>query len=137
MGLIMCAVDRSQAGATVMDAAKATGEPVLLVHVSNSLLGTDVPAFVEDAGATERHIEHGPTGPGLLRAAERHGAAMIVVGTRGRLWPSVARWLTRRAPCPVLIVGPRADPTATPVSRPAFDRKLLRDSKVPVLIAPR
>jgi len=72
-----------------------------------------------------------------LRAAERHGAAMIVLGTRGRLWPSIARWVTRRASCPVLIVGPRADPTATPVPRPSFDRKLLRDSKVPVLIAPR
>lgn len=133
----MCAVDRSEGAATVVDAAKATGEPVLLVHVANSLLSTEIPAFVEDAGVTDRHIEHGPTGPCLLRAAERHDASLIVLGTRGRLWPSVARWVTHRAPCPVLIVGPRADPSATPVPRPAFDRKLLRDSKVPVLITPR
>ena len=71
MGLVMCAVDRSEGAATVVDAAKATGEPVLLVHVADSLLSTEIPAFVEDAGATDRHIEHGPTGPCLLRAAER------------------------------------------------------------------
>src|SRR5690348_15734334 len=136
MGLVMCAVDRSEDGKKVLDAAKATGEPVVAVHVANSMLGTSVPAMMEDA-ETERHIEHGPTGAGLLRAAARHEPELIVIGTRARVWPSTARWLTRRAPCPVLVVGPRADPAAEPVERDAFDRRLLRRSTAPVLIAPR
>ena len=134
MGLVMCAVDRSEEATKVLDAAKATGEPVLAVHVSNSLLGTAVPALIERP-ETDRHIEHGPTGDGLLRAAARHKPELIVIGTRGRVWPSVARYVTQRAPCPVLVVGPQADPTAEPVTRDAFDRGLLRRSKAPVLIA--
>ena len=46
MGLVMCAVDRSEDGKKVLDAAKATGEPVLAVHVANSMLGTSIPAMM-------------------------------------------------------------------------------------------
>jgi hypothetical protein len=84
---------------------------------------------------TDRHIEHGPTGDGLLRAAARHQPELIVIGTRGRRWPSVARYVVRRAPCPVLVVGPEADPTAAPVTHDAFDRGFLRRATAPVLIA--
>jgi nucleotide-binding universal stress UspA family protein len=135
MGLVMCAVDRSEEATKVLEAAKATGEPVLAVHVSNSLLGTAVPAFLEHPD-TDRHIEHGPTGDGLLRAAARHQPELIVMGTRGRLWPSVARYVARRAPCPVLVVGPEADPVAEPVTLDGFDRGRLRRATAPVLIAP-
>lgn len=130
----MCAVDRSEDGKKVLDAAKATGGQVLAVHVANSMLGTSVPAMMEDGGQTERHIEHGPTGDGLLRAAARHEPELIVIGTRARVWPSTARWLARRAPCPLLVVGPNADPTAEPVKHDGFDRRLLRRSTAPVLI---
>lgn len=132
----MCAVDRSEDGKKVLEAAKATGEPVLAVHVANSMLGTAIPAMIEDGGETERHIEHGPTGDGLLRAMARHEPELLVIGTRARVWPSVARWVTRRAPCPVLVVGPNADPAAEPVEHDGFDRRMLRRSKAPVLIAP-
>ncbi len=133
----MCAVDRSEDGKKVLEAAKATGEPVLAVHVANSMIGTSIPALIEDGGETDRHIEHGPTGDGLLRAVAQHEPELLVLGTRARVWPSVARYVTRRARCPVLVVGPRADPAAPPIKHEGFDRRVLRRATTPVLIAPR
>ena len=134
-GLVLCGVDSTDAGTTVMAAAKATGAPLLLVHVSNSLWGTQIPAFTADIG-TQRLVDHGPVGPRLLTIAEAHGAGMIVLGTRARRWQSVARYVAKRASCPVMIVGPAADPEAEAVTRPAFDRGLLRRSPVPVVVLP-
>ena len=62
---------------------------------------------------------------------------MIVLGTRAKRWQSVARYVAKRAKCPVMIVGPAADPEGEAVTRPAFDRALLRRSPVPVVITPR
>jgi nucleotide-binding universal stress UspA family protein len=62
---------------------------------------------------------------------------MIVLGTRAKRWQSVARYVAKRASCPVMIVGPAADPEGEAVTRPAFDRALLRRSPVPVVITPR
>jgi nucleotide-binding universal stress UspA family protein len=135
-GLVLCGVDGTEAGTAVMTAAKATGAPVLLVHIANDLWGKKVPAFVEDT-ETERLVDHGPVGPRLLRLAEANDAGMIVLGTRARRWPSVARHVTAHATCPVMIVGPAADPEAEAVTRPAFDRALLRRSPVPVVVLPR
>jgi nucleotide-binding universal stress UspA family protein len=135
--LVLCAVDRSPAGPVVLEAAKRTGAPVLMVHVANSLLGTEVPAFVDDAEGTERMVCHGPTGPGLLGAAAARDASMIVLGSRGRLWPSVARYVVARAGCPVMVVGPHADPHQPVELRPVFDRRLVRRSRSPVLILPQ
>lgn len=134
-GLVLCAVDRTATGTTVLDAAKATGGPVLMAHVANSLLESKVPAFMADEG-TERVVGHGPTGPALLAIARKRQAALIVLGTRGRKWGSVARYVAKRASCPVMVVGPKADPTAEPLTRPAFDRGLLRSASSPVIIAP-
>ena len=91
-GLVLCGVDATDAGTTVMAAAKATGAPLLLVHVSNSLWGTRIPAFTADTG-TQRLVDHGPVGPRLLTIAKAHGAGMIVLGTRGKRWQSVARYV--------------------------------------------
>ena len=135
-GLVLCAVDGTEAGTTVMTAAKATGAPVLLVHIANDLWGRTVPAFLEDPDA-DRLVEHGPVGPRLLRVAEACKAEMIVLGTRAKRWQSVARHVAARASCPVMIVGPAADPEAEAVTRPAFDRALLRRSPVPVVGLPR
>ncbi|MDA0181894.1 universal stress protein [Solirubrobacter phytolaccae] len=134
-GLVLCAVDRTETGTKVLDAAKATGAPVLMAHVANSLLDSTIPAFVADP-ETERVVAHGPTGPGLLELARKRKASLIVLGTRGKRWPSVARYVTKRAPCPVLVIGPAADPEAEPVTRSSFDRGLLRRAAQPVLIAP-
>ena len=134
-GLVLCAVDRSEAGHAVLDAAKATGGPVLMVHVANSLLDSTIPAFTAD-GEIERKVEHGPTGPRLVQLAQAHEPELLVVGTRARRWGSVARYVAKRVSCPVLVVGPEADPAAEPITRPAYERALLRSSPAPVLIAP-
>ncbi len=134
-GLVLCAVDRSEAGHTVLDAAKATGGDVLMVHVANSLLDSEIPAFTAD-GETERIVEHGPTGVRLVQAAEARNASLVVLGTRAKRWNSVARYVAKRVSCPVLVVGPAADPAAEPITRPAFDRALIRTAPAPVLIAP-
>ena len=84
-------------------------------------LGQPIPAFTADSEA-ERLVDHGPVGPRLLAVAEARGAAMIVLGTRGKRWQSVARYVAKRATCPVMIVGPAADPEGEAVTRPAFDR---------------
>ena len=135
-GLVLCGVDTTDAGTTVIAAAKAAGGPLLLVHVSNSLWGREIPAFAADTGS-ERLVDHGPVGPRLLTIAKARGAGMIVLGTRGKRWQSVARYVAQRASCPVMIVGPAADPEAEAVTRPAFDRALLRRSPVPVVVLPR
>jgi nucleotide-binding universal stress UspA family protein len=135
-GLVLCGVDGTEAGTAVAAAAKATGAPVLLVHIATDVYGGKVPAFLEDPDC-ERLVDHGPVGPRLLRIAESCQASMIVLGTRARRFPSVARHVASRAACPVMIVGPKADPQAEPVTRPAFDRGLLRRSPVPVVVPPR
>jgi nucleotide-binding universal stress UspA family protein len=132
--LVLCAVDRTETGTKVLDAAKATGVPVLMAHVANSLLDSTIPAFIADP-ETERVVAHGPTGPQLLSLARTRQVSLIVVGTRGKLLNSVARYVAKRAHCPVLVVGPKADPAAEPITRPAFDRGLVRSAATPVLIA--
>jgi nucleotide-binding universal stress UspA family protein len=136
VSIVLCCVDDTDAGTAVRTAGEATGAPLLLVHVANSLWGSKIPAFSADAEA-ERHVEHGPVGPRLLAVAEARGAAMIVLGTRAKRWQSVARYVAKRARCPVMIVGPAADPEGEAVTRPAFDRAFLRRSPVPVVITPR
>jgi hypothetical protein len=135
-GLVLCGVDDTDAGTAVVTAAKATGAPMLLVHIVNDVYGHKVPAFMHDT-ETDRLVDHGPVGPRLLRLAEANDAGMIVLGTRAKRWQSVARHVARRASCPVMIVGPAADPEAEAVTRPAFDRALLRRSPVPVVVLPR
>lgn len=54
------------------------------------------------------HVVQGPPGPSLLTQAE--GAALLVVGARGRaafpgmLLGSVAEYCVRNGPCPVVVV---------------------------------
>ncbi len=141
MSIVLCGVDDTEAGTTVLTAAKAAaqraGAPLLLTHVSTSHFGAQVPAFGADAGATERVVEHGPTAKRILAVANGQGASMIVVGTRALRWrASVARRIARSASCPVMIVGPSADPRAEPVTRPTFDRAFLRTAKAPVVVVP-
>jgi len=134
---VLCAVDRTAAGPTVLEAAKATGASVLMVHVANHPSDGEVPAFRDDPDATERVVCHGLTGPQLLHMAEDRDAAMIVVGCRCRLWRSVARYVAQRATRPVMVVGPQADPHAPVELSESFDRRQVRRSRSPVLIAPQ
>jgi len=141
MSIVLCGVDDTEAGTAVMTAAKAAaqraGAPLLLTHVSTSHWGANVPAFHADADATERVVEHGPPAQRILAVATGHGASLIVLGTRAMRWrASVARHVARRASCPVMIVGPSADPQAEPVTRPTFDRAFLQTARTPVVVVP-
>src|SRR3954469_15058787 len=114
MSIVLCGVDDTEAGTTVMAAAKAAAEragaPLVLTHVSTSHWGANVPAFHADGDATRRVVEHGPPAQRILAVADGHGAELIVVGTRAKRFNSVARHIVKRARCPVMIVGPAADP---------------------------
>ena len=140
MSLVLCGVDDTEAGTTVMAAAKAAadraGAPLLLTHVSTSLWGANIPAFHADCDETARVVEHGPPAQRILAVADGHGAELIVIGTRAKRFRSVARHIAKRARCPVMIVGPAADPQAEPVTRPSFDRGLLRNATTPVVVLP-
>lgn len=58
--------------------------------------------------AAEAHVEEGAAETAIVRLAERRGAGAVVLGTHGRSgWDrlrlgSVAEWVVRHAPCPVL-----------------------------------
>jgi nucleotide-binding universal stress UspA family protein len=141
MSIVLCGVDDTEAGTAVMAAAKAAAEragaAVVLTHVSTSHWGANVPAFHADEHDTKRVIEYGPPADRLLAVADGFAAGMIVVGTRAKRWrPSVARRIVKRASCPVMIVGPAADPAAEPVTRPRFDRSLLQRADAPVVVVP-
>ena len=140
MSLVLCGVDDTEAGTTVMAAAKAAAEragaPLLLTYVSNSLWGANIPAFHADGDETARVVEHGPPAQRILAVADGHGAELIVIGTRAKRFNSVAKHIAKRARCPVMIVGPAADPHAEPVTRPSFDRGLLRSATTPVVVLP-
>jgi nucleotide-binding universal stress UspA family protein len=140
MSIVLCGVDDTEAGTMVMTAAKAaaerTGAPLVLTHVSTSHWGANVPAFLADGDTTQRVVEHGPPAQRILAVANGHAAELIVLGTRAKRWGSVARHVAKHARCPVMIVGPAADPEAEPVTRPDFDRAHLRRAKTPVVVVP-
>jgi nucleotide-binding universal stress UspA family protein len=60
--------------------------------------------------AVEPRLEYGDPAAVILQVAQEIGAELIVLGTHGRtglrrlLMGSVAEWVVRRAPCPVLTV---------------------------------
>jgi nucleotide-binding universal stress UspA family protein len=71
-------------------------------------------ARVRDRGLRcECHLVHGPSVEGIVEAAGKLGADLIVMGTRGLtglkhvLLGSVAERTIRTAPCPVLTVKPK------------------------------
>jgi nucleotide-binding universal stress UspA family protein len=138
--IVLCGVDGTDTGTTVLTAAKAaaerSGSPLLLTHVVTSAWGATIPAFQADE-ESERLVEHGPPGARLLAVAHGHAAELIVIGTRAKRWRSVARQVAKRAQCPVMIVGPEADPVAPAVEATSFDRAQLRRSPVPVVVLPR
>jgi nucleotide-binding universal stress UspA family protein len=138
--IVLCGVDGTDTGTTVLTAAKAaaqrTGAPLLLTHVVTSAWGASIPAFQADEDS-ERLVEHAPPAARLLAVADGHGAELIVIGTKAGRWRSVARQVAKKARCPVLIVGPSADPNAAAVEAKSFDRAQLRSSPVPVVVLPR
>ena len=137
MSIVLCGVDDTEAGTTVMAAAKAAAEragaPLLLTHVSTSHWGANVPAFHADADATARVVEHGPPAQRILAVADGHGAdadrprhARAALARERRPPRRAARELPgddRRPAAPTR--------QAEPVTGPAFDRAFLRTRRRP------
>jgi nucleotide-binding universal stress UspA family protein len=88
--------------------ARASAARRMQEHLSR--LAGEVPKGLQP----ERRVELGPPEERLLEIAAHEDAELLVVGSRGRgafssaLLGSVSRAIARRAPCPVMIVTPRA-----------------------------
>jgi len=83
-------------------------ERVFLAQLATIAAGmTDVPV--------EADVSSGPPGERIAAAAAKHGVDLIVMGTQGRtglarlLLGSVAEYVLRHAPCPVLTIKPGAE----------------------------
>jgi len=115
---ILCAVDDSDAARQVFDTAlglaDAWGADVVVVHVRGSDdAGAEDSIRARLAGAPEaptvRLVEGSPA-QAILELVDQEGAAMLVIGSRGRgslraaVLGSVSRELASDAPCPVVIV---------------------------------
>ena len=139
---LLCAVDFSESSPRVADyaaaLAAATKAEVVCLYVAPSLaeyVGFNVPqasldSFVDDVVTsaeqsmtefTAAHFKDVPVrglvlagypAEEILRAAEKHHADLIVMGTHGRtgidriIFGSVAEKVVTAAPCPVLTVKP-------------------------------
>jgi nucleotide-binding universal stress UspA family protein len=127
-GVIICGVGDSESAKAAARVARALsgklGLGVLFVcAIEHKARDTDVSAIAErlehlstgvngaDAGAAWS-VEVGHPVDALVDVAKREQAAMIVLGSTGPRSPllgSVSAEVSRRAPCPVVVVPPRAD----------------------------
>jgi nucleotide-binding universal stress UspA family protein len=117
---IVCAVDDSEAAGPVLDTARGLADAcaarLLVVHAVGTEPGADqaaasVRARLAEAGEPrEVQIVVGPPAETIMEVAEREGAELLVVGSRGRgplrsaVLGSVSRELASRAQRPVAIV---------------------------------
>jgi nucleotide-binding universal stress UspA family protein len=135
-GVIICGVDDSESAKGAARVARALsselGLGVVFVRaLERQAADADASAIVErlerlGAGATgvdsgaAWSVELGHPADALVAAAKKAKAAMIVVGSTGprsSLLGSVSADVSRRAPCPVVVVPPGADaPLAEPVN---------------------
>lgn len=117
---IVCAIDESEAAVQVLDTARGLAEAfdagLLVVHAGGAQLGWDwagksIHARLAEAGEPpEMRLIAGSPAEAIMDEADREGAELLVVGSRGRgrvrsgLLGSVSRELASRARCPVVIV---------------------------------
>ena len=125
---IVCGVDDSQSARGAAHVARELGARlglrVLFVHVleddgetgESSAVTTRLrrltAAPVHDGSGADRLVRAGHPADGLVAAAKDENAALIVVGSNGprsSLLGSVSADVSRRAPCPVVVVAPGAD----------------------------
>jgi nucleotide-binding universal stress UspA family protein len=119
--VILCAVDDSEAASRVFDAARgladALGGELVAVHVVASAdkdadeIAASVRSRLGGTGvAPDVRLVVGSPAEALMETADREGAELLVVGSRGRgslrsaVLGSVSRELAARAPCPVVVV---------------------------------
>jgi nucleotide-binding universal stress UspA family protein len=129
-GAIICGVDDSESAKGAARVARALssalGLGVIFVRaIDRKAADADVTAIAErlerlsasvngaDCGAAWS-VDVGHPADALVAAAKKAQAAMIVVGSTGprsSLLGSVSADVSRRAPCPVVVVPPGADAT--------------------------
>jgi nucleotide-binding universal stress UspA family protein len=130
-GSIICGVDDSSSAKGAARVARALAEELgtglTFVHVvERDAPEAKVSAIAErleqlSAGATDVdcgaawRVEEGHPADGLVAAAREAGASLVVVGSTGprsSLLGSISADVSRRAPCPVVVVPPTAvEPT--------------------------
>jgi nucleotide-binding universal stress UspA family protein len=118
-GLVICGIeDENGAGVArvARELAERYGLPLLYVHVLDGaadaeealrLLGTTVAP-----GTGELAVEYGHPADQLVALAHERDASFLVVGNHGprsSLLGSVSADVSRRAPCPVIVVPPDAE----------------------------
>lgn len=129
-GVIICSVDDSESARGAARVARSLGSElglgVIFVRaVDHNAAGAEVDRISErlerpsegvnrpDGGAAWS-VEVGHPADALAAAAKKSAAAMIVVGSTGprsSLLGSISADVSRRAPCPVVVVPPGADAT--------------------------
>jgi nucleotide-binding universal stress UspA family protein len=131
-GAIICGVDDSESAKGAARVARALssklGLGVIFVRaIDRKAADADITAIAErlerlsagvngaDSGAAWS-VEVGHPADALVAAAKKASAAMIVVGSTGprsSLLGSISADVSRRAPCPVVVVPPGAEPHAS------------------------
>jgi nucleotide-binding universal stress UspA family protein len=127
-GAIICGIDESESAKGAARVARSLGselglDVIFVCVVESSASDRKVSAMAErleglraaatdvDCGAAW-YVDAGHPADGLIHAARTAGASMIVVGSTGphsSLLGSVSADVSRRAPCPVVVVPPGAD----------------------------
>jgi nucleotide-binding universal stress UspA family protein len=117
---IVCAVDQSEAARQVFDTARwladALHARLSVVHVTDGPirddeLGASIRTHLSAPSADVQLVEGSPA-QAIIEAADRAGAELLVVGSRGRgsirsaVLGSVSRDLTAEARCPLVVVPP-------------------------------
>ena len=127
--MILCAVDDSEAASRVFGAARgladALGGELVAVHVvasadqdADEILASVRSRLGGTGSAPDVRLLEGSPAEALIETADREGAELLVVGSRGRgslrsaVLGSVSRELAARAPCPVVVV-PSGEPAET------------------------
>lgn len=119
-GPVICGIEDA-GGASVAAVARELAEryelPLLYVHVLDGADGDERAAGlrVAPSGHGDLAIESGHPADRLVELAGERGASFLVVGNHGprsSLLGSVSADVSRRAPCPVIVVPPSADAVA-------------------------
>ncbi|HEY3542923.1 MAG TPA: universal stress protein [Gaiellaceae bacterium] len=119
-GPVLCGVDASRTADGAVHVARELAErydlPLVYVHVFNGHSRTDAVrrALRDAAGAADADvaIEAGHPADRLVELARARDAAFLVVGNHGpraSALGSISADVSRRAPCPVIVVPPTAE----------------------------
>ena len=137
-GPVICGIEDAR-GASIAGVARELAEryeaPLLYVHVLDDPGDAEQAArLLREAAAPGRgkvSIEEGHPADRLVELAGERDASFLVVGNHGprsSLLGSVSADVSRRAPCPVIVVPPTADPVdgSVPAANPVVEGGIVR-----------